>query len=248
MRTATTLIRLGWAESSLGANVILLVLSRGGSFRYAFYQSAHYFNLHPRIGLVIFCTQEYDWSFLVFLFLFCSCLQFCLEIVYFASAQAKQSPGPVRREIRGRFIWAATWQNQQNGCAPSEDSDQPGHPPSLIRVFAPCMKKALVLSYKLSAQRRLWSDWHPPSLIRVFAGRTLILLVLSCRGSFNSSKLTFFKAEEIQSTAIHCDDIWKIPVLKILFEKYPPQAGCSLEQLYDYYFHNSAASIQALIR
>ena len=36
--------------------------------------------------------------------------------------------------------WAATWQNQQSDCAPSEDSDQPGHPPSkctaktLIRV------------------------------------------------------------------------------------------------------------------
>ena len=29
-----------------------------------------------------------------------------------------------------------TWQNQQNGCAPREDSDHPGHPPSLIRVFA----------------------------------------------------------------------------------------------------------------
>ena len=40
-------------------------------------------------------------------------------------------------------------------CAPSEDSDQPGHPPSLIRVFAVCMKKAWVLSYPLSAQRRL---------------------------------------------------------------------------------------------
>ena len=33
-------------------------------------------------------------------------------------------------------IWAATWQNQQNECAISEDSDQPGRPPSLIRVFA----------------------------------------------------------------------------------------------------------------
>ena len=29
--------------------------------------------------------------------------------------------------------------------APSKDSDQPGHPPSLIRVFAVCMKKAWVL-------------------------------------------------------------------------------------------------------
>ena len=44
-------------------------------------------------------------------------------------------------------------------CAPSEDSDQPGHPPSLIRVFAVSMKKARVLSYPLSAQPRRWSDW-----------------------------------------------------------------------------------------
>ena len=33
-------------------------------------------------------------------------------------------------------IWAMTWQNQQSECALSELSDQPGQPPSLIRVFA----------------------------------------------------------------------------------------------------------------
>ena len=33
------------------------------------------------------------------------------------------------------------------------------HPPSLIRVVAVRMKKPQVLSYPLSAQRRLWSDW-----------------------------------------------------------------------------------------
>ena len=47
-------------------------------------------------------------------------------------------------------------------CAPSEDSDQPEHLPnliSLIRVFAVRTKKAWVLSYPLSAQRRLSSDW-----------------------------------------------------------------------------------------
>ena len=43
-------------------------------------------------------------------------------------------------------------------CAPSKDSDQPGHPPSLIRVFAVRMMKAWVLSYPLSVQQRL-SDW-----------------------------------------------------------------------------------------
>ena len=43
--------------------------------------------------------------------------------------------------------------------ASSEDSDQPGHPPSLIRVFAVRMKKGWIHSYPLSAQRRLCSDW-----------------------------------------------------------------------------------------
>ena len=34
-------------------------------------------------------------------------------------------------------IWATIWQNQQSECAPSEDSDQPGHPPSLISLHCP---------------------------------------------------------------------------------------------------------------
>ena len=49
--------------------------------------------------------------------------------------------------------------DKTNECAHSEVSDQSGHPPGLIRVFAVRMKKAWVLSYPLSAQRRLWSDW-----------------------------------------------------------------------------------------
>ena len=40
-------------------------------------------------------------------------------------------------------------------CAPSEEPDQPGHPSSLIRVFAVRLKKARILSYPLSAQQRL---------------------------------------------------------------------------------------------
>ena len=39
--------------------------------------------------------------------------------------------------------------------APSEDSDQPGHLPSLIRVFAVGMMKPRALSYPLNAQWRL---------------------------------------------------------------------------------------------
>ena len=53
-------------------------------------------------------------------------------------------------------------------CAPTEDSDQPGHPASLIRVFAVRMKKEWVLSYTQSAQQRLWSE--------SFLGARVILL------------------------------------------------------------------------
>ena len=40
--------------------------------------------------------------------------------------------------------------------APSEDSDQPGHTPSPIRVFAVRMKKAWVLSYPGRMPRLIW--------------------------------------------------------------------------------------------
>ena len=53
--------------------------------------------------------------------------------------------------------------NKMTGV-PSEDSDQPGHPPSLIRVFAVHMKK----------------------LGSIAAHTQVILLVLSCGGSYNT--------------------------------------------------------------
>ena len=96
-------------------------------------------------------------------------------------------------------VWTASWQNQQDGCAPSEDSDQPGHTPSLIRVFAVCLKKAWVLSYLLSAQWRLSSDWADARLIWVFAGCTVILLVLSCHGSFGEINCCFY-GHKLRST------------------------------------------------
>ena len=78
------------------------------------------------------------------------------------STELKEVPGKnntVLTDYKCVDIWAASWQNQQNDCAPSEDSDQPGHLPSLIRVFAVRMNKAWVLSYPLSTQQRFWSDW-----------------------------------------------------------------------------------------
>ena len=55
----------------------------------------------------------------------------------------------------GKFIEPPHDKTNKMTCAPSEDSDQPGHSPSLIRVFAVRMKKPLVISFLLSAQRRL---------------------------------------------------------------------------------------------
>ena len=52
---------------------------------------------------------------------------------------------------RRSHIWACAWQNLKKSCVPSEDSDQPVHLPSLIRVFAVRMKKHWVLSNPLSA-------------------------------------------------------------------------------------------------
>ena len=80
--------------------------------------------------------------------------------------------------------WAATWQNQQNECAPSEDWDQLGYLASLIRVFAVRMKKLGSLAIHWVHSKDTDQTGRMPRLIWIFAGRTLILLVLSCRGSF----------------------------------------------------------------
>ena len=66
-------------------------------------------------------------------------------------------------------IWAAAWQNQQMTCAPSEDSDQ---------------KKHWALNYLLSTQWRFWSDWGNAQADLRLRLAHVILLVLSCGGSF----------------------------------------------------------------
>ena len=79
--------------------------------------------------------------------------------------------------------WAASWQNQQSECAPSEDSDQPGHPPSLIRVFAVRIKKLGPLDTHWAHSEDSDQTGRMPRQIWVFAGRTATLLVLSRGGS-----------------------------------------------------------------
>ena len=65
---------------------------------------------------------------------------------------------------------------------PAIKSDQPEHLPSLIRVFAVRMKKAWLLKFPLSVQRRLIRLDGCPG--RSSLGAHAILFVLSCAGSF----------------------------------------------------------------
>ena len=76
-------------------------------------------------------------------------------------------------------------------CVPSEDSAQPWHPPSLIEVFTVHMKKAQVLSYPLSAQRRLIRLGRCPGLIESLLGTHATLMVLSRGGSIFSVCLLY---------------------------------------------------------
>ena len=78
-------------------------------------------------------------------------------------------------------IWAATWQNQQSECAPSENSDQSRHTPSLISLRCALVWVAKDPSFLHADSKD--SD-QTGTLIWVFAGRTVTLLVLSCRCSF----------------------------------------------------------------
>ena len=87
---------------------------------------------------------------------------------------------------------------------PSENSDQPGHPPCLIRVFAVHMKKPCVLSYSLSVKRRFWSDWADVKKEKKKMGNFYLegmvvrnnvaekLAVLGCPTSFDFSRTSTY--------------------------------------------------------
>ena len=81
-------------------------------------------------------------------------------------------------------IWATAWQINEMTCAPSEDSDQPGHPSNLIRIFTVHFMDSQGPKASSCGQRRLirlggCACWSESSL-----GAQVILFVLSCSGSY----------------------------------------------------------------
>ena len=77
---------------------------------------------------------------------------------------------------------------------PSEDSDRPGHPLSLISVFAVCMKKGWVLSYWLTHSED-WSDWVHAQADLSLCWVHVILLVESCTGYHECHQTSLYSSD-----------------------------------------------------
>ena len=89
--------------------------------------------------------------------------------------------------------WATTWHSQQNDLCTNKGSGQPGHPPSLIRVFAVRFIDSQRPSASSCGQRRLRSNW-------VDAGHTGHSVFFG--GFFFMQRLIFFPFLDTQFTCL----------------------------------------------
>ena len=91
------------------------------------------------------CVQWWFWSDcrLIWIFLGHTCSKVCFLTSWFISCLYEPAHDKTNKMV----------------CAPSEDSDQPGHPPRLIRVFAVHSMGSKGLKLSSCGQRRLWSEW-----------------------------------------------------------------------------------------
>ena len=94
------------------------------------------------------------------------------------------------------ITWATIWQNQQNERAPSEDSDQPGIRPVWSESSLCTQWVAKDPRFLHADSKDSYQTGRMPRLIWVFAGRTLILLVLSCRGSHAETKIIVINSDK----------------------------------------------------
>ena len=82
--------------------------------------------------------------------------------------------------------------NNKMTCAPNKDSDQPGHPPSLIRVFA---------MHLMDSQGPKFFSWWQ-------LGRQVNLLVLSCFGSIIKHWISFLIIGFISTWAMSWENLF----------------------------------------
>ena len=96
--------------------------------------------------------------------------------------------------------------------APSKDSDQPGHPPSLIRVFAVHSMGNSGPKVSSCGQRRLWSDQTGlmPRLIWVFVGCTCHFVGFVVRRLIYTSRVIGERVKSPLITCVPCGSGWPI--------------------------------------
>ena len=101
------------------------------------------------------------------------------------------------------YMWTTTWQNQQNECAPSEDSDQTGNAAQSDRSLLSAWRKLGSLATHWAHREDFDQTGRMPRLICVFAGCIAILLVLSCRGSYviitTTAVYTFLRGRHLRT-------------------------------------------------
>ena len=83
-----------------------------------------------------------------------------------------------------KHIWAATWQNKQNDCAPAKIQISLGIRPVLSKSSLSTWRKLGSLATNSAHSEDSDQTGRMPRLIWVFGGRTVTLLVFSCRGSY----------------------------------------------------------------
>ena len=89
-----------------------------------------------------------------------------------------------KRWNRIKNNWAATWQNQQNKDSEAKTQISLGiRPVSSESSLSSWINLGSLATHWMHSEDSNQTGWMP-RLIWVFAGRTLILLVLSCLGSF----------------------------------------------------------------
>ena len=127
------------------------------------------------------CSEQWRWFFYPYQTVMIDSYN-CLKSSLYRAMKTEFKTSQ-ERFYHDNYNWTAIWQNQQNVLCAQRNSDQPGHPPSLIRVVAVCMKKPWALnypSYPMSALQRLGRS---PGWSESLLGAQVILLVLSCAGS-----------------------------------------------------------------
>ena len=125
-------------------------------------------------------------------------------------------------------VWIELPHDKTNkmACAPSEDSDQPGHLPSLIRVFAVRMMKLGPLPTYWAHTKDFDQTGQIPRLIWVFAARTVVLLVLTWGGSIVIDKKVIQSCFMIWTGYQYLSFVTRKPVFRV-FDQVRLKLACA---------------------